>query len=177
MGNWTYSGDPANSRLDELRFWVQDTDPELQLLSDEECLYLLGTWLPKTNSIVFTAAVACEVIAAKYTGDISVSADGVSVATSELQERYIRLAARLREQYKADYASATGPIMTGIMWDDAYDHSIKPLRFGIGFTDNAEAGRQDYGDYDPGSRPTGFTWNNAVWNVFSHPIAVEQLEP
>lgn len=150
---WTYSGDPSATLLDELRFWVQDTDPAVQLLTDEECRYLLVKWLPVSDSIVFTAAVACEVVSAKFAGEVAVSADGVSVSTGDLQEKYLRLAARLREQYKADLASSAVPSVSGIMWDTSWDSSIKPLVFGVGSMDNYEAGRQDYGDYDPG-RPS-----------------------
>ena len=31
---WSYSGDPASSDKDAVRFWVQDTDSAVPLLSD-----------------------------------------------------------------------------------------------------------------------------------------------
>lgn len=37
---WSYSGDPGSSILDEIRFLIQDTDTNDQLLSDEEITYL-----------------------------------------------------------------------------------------------------------------------------------------
>lgn len=37
---WTYSGDPGDSALDEIRFLIQDTDTNDQLLSNEEITYL-----------------------------------------------------------------------------------------------------------------------------------------
>ena len=41
---WTYSGDPGSSELDEVRFLIQDTDTDDQLLSDEELTYLLDSY-------------------------------------------------------------------------------------------------------------------------------------
>jgi hypothetical protein len=172
---WTYSGNPANSPLDELRFWLQDTDPDNELLNDEELTYLLGLWIPKTGSVIFTAAVAAEVVAAKYTGEISVSADGVSISTSDLQQRYIALAQRLRDQYKADTATSSVPITGGIMWDDNYDGTIKPLVFGIGSMDNRFAGQQDYGNYIPGFNDS-WGWNASMREVAVLPDAADLLE-
>jgi hypothetical protein len=39
--SWTYSGNPSTSVGDQVRFLVEDTDPNEQLLSDEEIAYLL----------------------------------------------------------------------------------------------------------------------------------------
>ena len=151
---WTYSGDPGSSELDEVRFWVQDTDESFPLLQDEEISYLLDAWIPATGSTLFVAAVAAEVVSARFASEVSVSADGVSVQVSELQGRYERLAAQLLEQYKAQSAASSTPLLTGVMWDQSYDATVKPLVFGVGAMDNYEAGRQDYGDFDPGSIPS-----------------------
>lgn len=169
----SYSGDPGSSELDEVRFWLADTDPDNWLLSDAEITYLLTTWMPASGSAVFVAAVAAEVVAAKYAGEVSVSADGVSVSVGDLQNRYLTLAARLREQYKSAAATSTAPLVNGIMWDDAYDTSIKPLVFGLGSMDNYEAGRQDYGDYEPGAGLFG-----GVMGLYAatHPVAAGLLK-
>lgn len=70
---WSYSGNPADSDLDRLRFLIGDVDSNDQQLSDEELNFLLAQ-----NSIIVQAAVgACDAIIAKYsrlvdqkTGDI-----------------------------------------------------------------------------------------------------------
>jgi hypothetical protein len=152
-GTWTYSGDPATSRRDELRFWLSDTDESLPLLSNIELDYILDRYYDSTGSIVYTAAVAAEILAGKFATEVSVSADGVSVSTSDLQERFNRLAESLRDQAKAiggvDEGVAVEPILTGL-WSVGADPAIPPLMFGTGMNDNYEAGRQDYGDYSPG---------------------------
>ena len=153
---YTYSNDPIESDIDGVRFWVQDvggSSGDYWLLSDEEIQYLIDTWLPSTESVIWVAAVAAEVISSKFAGEVSVSADGVSVSVSDLQRKYKELAFQLREQYKALAVSVTGPIVSGLMFDTVRDPSIKPLMFGTGFMDEAEAGRQEYGDRHPGAVP------------------------
>lgn len=51
---FTYSGNPGASALDEVRFLIQDTDTNDQLLSNEEINYLLTSY----NGDAFSAAVA-----------------------------------------------------------------------------------------------------------------------
>lgn len=147
---WTYSGDPSTSDRDAVRFWIQDTDETTPLLQDEEIDYLVELWMPQYGSVLLTAAMAAEVIAAKYTGEVSVSADGVSVAVGDLSDKYRQLAISLRSQHK-QYSAGAEPWLSGVMWDDLKDQSIKPLVFGVGFMDNYEAGQEDFGDYSPDS--------------------------
>ena len=158
--SWSYSGDPASSDKDAVRFWVQDTDQSVPLLSDEEIDYLLSMWTPQYGSVIFVAAMAAEVIAAKYTGEVSVAADGVSVQVGDLSARFQLLAQRLRAQYKNESAGAE-PFLTGVMWDEVRDASIKPLIFGVGFMDNYEVGKADYGDYSPNNVPDWYTFASA----------------
>lgn len=53
---WTYSGDPGASLLDEVRFLIQDTNTDEQLLSNEEITYLLTSY-----GDPYSAAVAAVV--------------------------------------------------------------------------------------------------------------------
>jgi len=150
---WTYSGDPATSDLDEVRFWTQDVVVGRQLLSDEEINFLIEKWYVPTGSLILVASVACEVIAAKVAADVNVSADGVSVSVGDLQQRYITLAQRLRDQAKMDFDDEMDLDFSEDLWDNTeYSDSIAPLVFGIGFMDNWEAGRQDFGNYHPGRK-------------------------
>jgi hypothetical protein len=149
--SWSYSGDPSTSEKDAVRFYISDTDQELPLLQDEDIKFLLDRWMPIYKSVLLTSAVACEIIAGKFARQVSVNADGVSVGISELQSKYDQLASSLRDQYKMEQQGV--PLLPGVMYDPVWDPTIKPTRFGIGFTDNYLAGRQDYGDYDPSGYP------------------------
>jgi hypothetical protein len=148
---YTYSGAPFDTEVDELRFTVQDTgDQSFWLLSDQEYQYLFDTWMPLYDSMTYVAAIAAATISRKFAGIVSVSADGVSVNTSELAQRYRDMATELRDQYKD--SSIGGEVdITNIMIGYQPDPSIRPLRFGIGLHDNPSAGLQDYGglSYDP----------------------------
>jgi hypothetical protein len=151
---WSYSGNPADSDKDAVRFYISDIDVELPLLQDEDIEFLLHRWMPIYKSVLLTSAVACEIVAGKFARQVSVNADGVSVGISELQTKYDQLAESLRDQYKMEQVGT--PILTGVMYDPVWDPTIKPTRFGVGFTDNYLAGRQDYGDYDPDGYPNGW---------------------
>lgn len=39
--SWTYSGDPANSKLDECRFLIGDTNSKAPIMQDEEIQYII----------------------------------------------------------------------------------------------------------------------------------------
>lgn len=169
---WSYSGSPATSHRDAVRFYIGDIDQNLPLLQDEDIDFLLNKWMPVYESDLLVAAGAAEIVANHFAREVSVSADGVSVSSSELQQKFNDLAMNLREMYKIEQIGT--PILPGVMWDSTWDPSIKPLRFGIGFTDNYEAGRQDYGDYDPSGYPNnGGTSDHQVVEVDSRELRGE----
>ena len=142
--SWSYSGDPTSSREDAVRFFVQDTNAEDPLLTNEEIHFLVEHWYDKYDSAIFVAATAAETIASKFAREVSVSADGVSVGTNELQNKYLELAKQLRAQFYLEQVSGA-PQSFGNNFGEEFDASIKPLSFGVGLFDNAEAGTQDFG--------------------------------
>jgi hypothetical protein len=94
---WTYSGNPASSSLDEVRFLCGDTDSTNQQISNEEISYLLSEW----NSDAYTsAAFACEAIAGKYSSksDYSRSVGDLSISTQfgASAKTFLDRASRLR---------------------------------------------------------------------------------
>ena len=141
--SWSYSGDPAASDSDQVRFYVQDTDSGRPLLTDEEIAFLLVQWAPAYNSPLYVAGVAAELIAAQFVGEVNVAADGVNVDQGSLFDRYNALAGSLRDQYKALYGQ-NAPGLEDLA-DQAPDFTITPLSFGIGMDDNMWAGSQEYG--------------------------------
>jgi hypothetical protein len=162
---YTYSGAPFEADVDELRFTVQDAgDDSFWLLSDQEYQWLFDAWMPLYDSMTYVAAVAAATIARKFAGIVSVSADGVSVDTSELSQRYRDLATELRDQHKD--ATVGGEVdISNIMVGYRPDPSIQPLRFGIGVQDNPYAGLQDYGglSYDPFYDAEVIMWKYGSW--------------
>jgi hypothetical protein len=76
---WSYSGNPASSALDEVRFLIQDTDTNDQLLSNEELTYLLTAYandafnaaIAAVSTLVATASRVQE--ESKTVGDLSLS--------------------------------------------------------------------------------------------------------
>ena len=143
---FTYSGDPATSVRDAIRFYTQDVDINDPLITDEELNYVVQSWEDVTAHPMYLAAVVCEAIAAKFAREISYNADGVGVNSSELQTKYNQLASDLREQYKSSVIG-DGPDVGGVMIGESVDQSIKPLTWGKRMHDNYEAGQQDYGGW------------------------------
>ena len=41
--SWSYSGDPSTSPKDTVRFYLQDTDPDDPIMTDEDILFLLAS--------------------------------------------------------------------------------------------------------------------------------------
>lgn len=147
---FTYSGNPASSDKDQVRFLLQDVDAMLPLLQDEEISWLIAEWMPKYDSLIYVASVGAATISRRFAGIVSVSADGVSVNTADLAQRYRDLALELRDQYKA--AMIGGEVdISNVMIGSGPEPGVRPLRFGVGLHDNPEAGLQDYGtwSFDP----------------------------
>lgn len=148
--SWSYSGDPADSDLDAVRFYVQDTDSADKLISDEEIEFIIAQWgavygsiTDSPGSALLFAAQVAESIAAKFTREVTYSADGVSVGVNELQSKYDALALSLRDQYKT-FDIGGGPDVGGILYSDVPDPTVKPTLWAVGMHDNTRAGSQDY---------------------------------
>lgn len=142
---WSYGGDPSVDDLSEVRYLVQDTDPADQLMTDEEIQFEIDRWAPIYASNVYAASEVAERIAAKFAREVSLSADGVTHGVSELQQKYLTLAERLREMHRDTVGAGAGPYAGAVnAWELWYvDHSVAPLSFGKGMHDNMRASGQD----------------------------------
>lgn len=89
--NWSYSGNPANSPLDEVRFLLGDTRQTSQSLSDDEILYLLS--LQENGNVYFAAADAALRVATHFDGLSSISK---RVGDLTLETDYASTASRYR---------------------------------------------------------------------------------
>ncbi len=91
----TYSGNPATSARDEVRFLARDTDVSQPWLQDEEIDYLLGRY----PDPYLAAAVAAEQIAASLGQEATVTRVGdLEVDRTLRKEAYLELASSLRQR-------------------------------------------------------------------------------
>lgn len=140
----SYSGDPATSELDAIRYLIGDTSVSDALVSDEEIQYSLDKFLPLYGTEEWVAASILDTLAARYAREASFAADGVNVTLAGLQEQFSAQAEKLRSQHKSLFVGA----LVDVGGIDAYeqpDTSVKPTAFGTGMHDNRAAGLQEPG--------------------------------
>jgi len=98
---WSYSGDPATSPKDEVRFLIGDTDPTKQQIQDAEIMYnihLVYGSNPPPNKNFLAAAHCANTIAAKYTNSTDKSVGDLSISHSQQSKQWQVLAADLRRR-------------------------------------------------------------------------------
>lgn len=109
----SYSGDPASSSKDAVRFWTGDTSAPW-LLSDEEINYTLTSY-PSTQR----AAAAClRKVAASYARKPSRSVGDLSISYSDMAKQYAAAADALEAQANANDATGALPYSGGISVSD-----------------------------------------------------------
>lgn len=145
--SFSYSGDPASSDLDEVRFLIADTDEADALFQDAEIKYAIAKWTPLYGSNLYTAAVLLDTAAAQYAQQASYSADGVSVTMGAVGDQLRAMAASLRAQYEAQAAAGVAIEAGGMNVGEGKIPGTRDFMFGIGMDDDPEAGRQDWGSY------------------------------
>lgn len=142
---FSYSGDPGDGGVDEVRFLVHDTDEANPLLSDEEIDYVLARQQSAYNDPLMAAAICADMIANRYASEVSITADGVSISGDQLMTKWQALATSLRETYKSLQGVGGEPLVGGVDLYDRRTPGVRPLSFGRGMHDNMRAGSQDYG--------------------------------
>jgi hypothetical protein len=135
---WTYSGDPASSTKDAVRFLVGDTSEDAPELSDEEVLWLLAS----EGGVERAAARGAEALASKNASLIDKSIGAASISASQRFEHYRQLASRL-------WASATTlvavPWAGGINESDKSAQESDPTRIAPAFSRDM----MEYPDIEP----------------------------
>lgn len=107
--SWSYTGNPASSNKDLVRYLIGDTDSGDQLLQDEEIDFVLGQYAIVTGTPVVTvsaaaapAAECCDNIVALYSRTASQKevggTRGVKVQASNRVGQYEALAEKLRRK-------------------------------------------------------------------------------
>jgi len=83
--SWSYSGNPANSDNDAVRFLCGDVNTSNQQINNEEIAFLLSSW---NNNTYLAAAFACDAIAGIYASkaDSSRTVGDLSISTQFLSQ-------------------------------------------------------------------------------------------
>jgi len=119
---WTYSGDPASSTRDKVRFLCGDTDSTDQQLNDAEIAFLITEWV----DAYLAAANACDAIASKFQrqSDYSKSVGDMSISTQfqAQAQNYLQRATNLRAQ--AMRSAPPSPNFDTTVFNGTYKFSI-----------------------------------------------------
>lgn len=95
---WSYSGDPSDSDKDAVRFLIQDTDTDDQLLSDEEIAYTLttaGSLYQAAHDCAYSiASKFARLATSKSVGDLSLSYSDRANAYYTVAQRMLDLQAK-----------------------------------------------------------------------------------
>lgn len=133
--SWTYSGNPASSDNDKVRFLVGDTDETDQLVQDEEIAYALTT----QPTAELAAALVAEAIAAKFARQVDSTVGRVSESASQRAMAFRERAKELR----SNIALLARPSFGGLSQAekerlDSDTDAVQPS-FRIGQDDNPES--------------------------------------
>lgn len=95
---WSYSGNPASSNKDEVRFLIGDTDTTDQLLSDEEINYTLvesgSNYQAAHDSAYAIASTFARMASSKSVGDLSLSFSDRAASYYQVADRMLQLQVR-----------------------------------------------------------------------------------
>lgn len=95
---FSYSGNPASSQKDEVRFLVGDTNADAPLISDDEIKYLLS----QAGSPVNAAIQAAYSLVAKFSRSCDETVGAVSKSYGQRAESFRKLAKDLQKQQAID---------------------------------------------------------------------------
>jgi hypothetical protein len=130
---WTYSGNPAGSSNDQIRFLIGDTETTRQLVSDEEIAWALTQETTPRRA----AAICCDAIVAKFAKDVDSSTGSISRSGSQLQDQYRKLGIELRGRALV-IPRAGGQSAAGKATLDSDTDGVQPA-FKLGQDDYVEA--------------------------------------
>lgn len=111
---WSYSGDPATSDKDAVRYLIGDTDEDNPLVEDEEIDYTLSI----ENNVIRASAMVAESIAGKFSRKADRTIGDYSESFSQIHQQYLSLAEKLRRQSKFKNSFKAIPFAGGISRSD-----------------------------------------------------------
>lgn len=136
IAQWTYSGDPAASTSDAVRFLVGDTDSARKLVDDREIAWAIA----QSGNQYISAALVCEALASKYARESDMSMGGISKSLSKLADSFAKRAEKLRRQATKNVKPFFGGLtISGKNALDLETDDVQPAMT-VGEFDNPELG-------------------------------------
>lgn len=136
--SWNYSGDPASSNLDAVRFLIGDTVSTDQQVSDEEITWLLST---SSSDVSQAAILAIESLIARYARyPASKTVGDLSISYGDRIKSYRELLTRIRSGLSLDLAE---PFAGGISISDKESRESNTDRVGPHFSRDMFKNNQD----------------------------------
>lgn len=109
---WTYDGDPSSSTTAQIRFEIQDTDPNAPLLQDEEIAYTLIDEAgegPYVDADIFRASArCCEALAKRFAAQPDQTIGDLTISYTKQAAGYEALAEKLRAKAQGSQAPFAG---------------------------------------------------------------------
>lgn len=106
---WTYTGDPADSTKDEVRFLVGDTVQSDQQVQDEEISYAISA----ESSTLRAAVRVARAIAAHYARSVEKQVGDLKIKAGDTYKNYLEIVKSL-EQEAAGSLPGAAPFAGGI---------------------------------------------------------------
>ena len=116
---FTWTGDPAASTIEAIRWYIDDIVSSDAKFQDAEINYAYD----QEKSILGAAALLCEQLAANYAGEVSRSLGPMRIDLTSLAEKYERKAVEYRKRaqaFAAPYASNISKADEEV-WEDNSD--------------------------------------------------------
>lgn len=104
--SFSYSGNPADSTLDEVRFLIRDTVASSKEFEDEEILYMLA----QKGNPRSAAVLALKTLAAQYATAVDKAVGDLRLSLSQKYDHYVDLI----KQYESEAAMVAVPFAGGI---------------------------------------------------------------
>jgi hypothetical protein len=146
---WSYTGNPASSPKDAVRFWLGDVNDSTPQLSDEEIAYLLSL----TNDQPLQAAIlGCLELANRYSSQVDFAVETeLRVSLSQRAQAYAQRARDLKEQVTIPGVTATlhplpyaGGISTADKAAREQDSDRVPPSFWVGMHEHRSAACDEF---------------------------------
>ena len=109
--SWSYSGDPADSAMDAVRFTIADTLVDNSYVTDEEILWALGQ---SDQNVSAASAIVARALSAQFSTLSDEEIGPLKFKYAERAKNYEKIATRLESQSASSQTNLSGIYGGGI---------------------------------------------------------------